>query len=256
MEQAKLNSYYELEEENRELKIVLRKLAHEMGNALTLLGASIFYVEANMVSKNVKCDISDLKNDYTYICNLFKELREYNQTDTIQKKEITVREIIGAIESCFQRMQRSDEVSLLVFGEENILDKKVYADFVMLRQALINILKNSIDAVCENETNKGKKIQIKISVKNISECEIEDLNIESNSQVIHIEVADNGKGISDVYINEIFKPMFTYGKKDGTGLGLAIVKKIVEKHKGKIKAVSVLGTGTAIHIYFPLYNSL
>ena len=252
MEQVKLLSYYELEEENRELKIMLSKLAHEMGNALTLLGASIYYVEANITSKNVNCDISDLKNDYTYICNLFKELREYNQSDIIVKKEITVGEMISAIERAFARMKGSDDVSLIIYKQDNMLDKNIYADLVMLRQALINILKNSIDAVEENEDSKGKKIEIKIWVENISDCEIEDFGQENISEVVHIEVADNGKGIGDRYISEIFKPMFTYGKKDGTGLGLSIVKKIVEKHKGKIKAVSVQGTGTAIHIYFPI----
>lgn len=254
MKQVKLVSYDELEEENMELKIVLRKLAHEMGNALTLLGASIYYVEASVDSKSAKCNICDLKNDYTYICNLFKELREYNQTDVIVKKEITVGKMIDAIESAFSKMHGSEDVSLYIFKQDNILDKKIYADLVMLRQALINILKNSIDAVWENEDSKGKIIEVKIMVENIYECEIEDSELENISEVIHIEVADNGKGIADMHINEIFKPMFTYGKKDGTGLGLAVVKKIVEKHKGKIKAVSALGTGTAIHIYFPIFN--
>ena len=64
MEQVKLASYEKLEEENRELKTVLRKLSHEMGNALTLLGASIFYVETDIATANGKCDVSDLKNDY------------------------------------------------------------------------------------------------------------------------------------------------------------------------------------------------
>jgi hypothetical protein len=86
MEQVKLASYEKLEEENRELKTVLRKLSHEMGNALTLLGASIFYVETDIATAHGKCDVSDLKNDYTYICNLFKELREYNHTESLAKK--------------------------------------------------------------------------------------------------------------------------------------------------------------------------
>ena len=72
MEQVKLASYEKLEEENRELKTVLRKLSHEMGNALTLLGASIFYVETDIATANGKCDVSDLKNDYTSQGNFLK----------------------------------------------------------------------------------------------------------------------------------------------------------------------------------------
>lgn len=252
MEQVKLISYEKLEEENRELKIVLRKLSHEMGNALTLLGASIYYVEANIANVNEKCDVSDLKRDYTYICNLFKELREYNHTENVVKKEITIGEIVQTIESSFSKMDKSEEIILSISKQESMINKKIYADLVMLRQALINILKNAIDSVDENDVNKGKRINVKILVKNVTDYDICDIEMDAVSEVLHIEIIDNGKGILDSYIDDIFKPMFTYGKKDGTGLGLSIVKKIIDNHKGKIKAVSVPGTGTAIHIYFPI----
>ena len=62
MKQVKLVSYEKLEDENRELKIILNKLSHEMGNALTLLGASIYYVESEINKQNVECNIRELKN--------------------------------------------------------------------------------------------------------------------------------------------------------------------------------------------------
>ena len=125
MEQVKLASYEKLEEENRELKTVLRKLSHEMGNALTLLGASIFYVETDIATANGKCDVSDLKNDYTYICNLFKELREYNHTESLAKKEVTVGELVSSIESAFSKMAGSEKVLLVTHRQDNAGNKKI-----------------------------------------------------------------------------------------------------------------------------------
>ena len=252
MERVKLASYEKLEEENRELKTVLRKLSHEMGNALTLLGASIFYVETDIASINGKCDISDLKNDYIYICNLFKELREYNHTESLAKKEVTIGEIVASIENAFSKMAGSEKVLLVTHRQDNASSKKIYADLLKLRQALINVLKNCIDAIEDNDEDKGERIDVSVLIEPIAIEENEDIKINQIKEMVHIEIRDNGKGICDTYIGEIFQPMFTYGKKDGTGLGLSVVKKIVEDHKGKIEAVSVLGTGTAIHIYLPI----
>ena len=252
MERVKLASYEKLEEENRELKTVLRKLSHEMGNALTLLGASIFYVETDIASINGKCDISDLKNDYIYICNLFKELREYNHTESLAKKEVTIGEIVASIENAFSKMAGSEKVLLVTHRQDNASSKKIYADLLKLRQALINVLKNCIDAIEDNDEDKGKRIDVSVLIEPIAIEENDDIKINQIKEMVHIEIRDNGKGICDTYIGEIFQPMFTYGKKDGTGLGLSVVKKIVEDHKGKIEAVSVLGTGTAIHIYLPI----
>lgn len=252
MEQVKLASYEKLEEENRELKTVLRKLSHEMGNALTLLGASIFYVETDIAAANGKCDVSDLKNDYTYICNLFKELREYNHTESLAKKEVTVGELVSSIESAFSKMAGNEKVFLVTHRQDNAGNKKIYADLLKLRQALINILKNCIDAIEENEDNKGKRIDVSVLIEPITIDATMDKSRNQTKEMVHIEIRDNGKGICEAHISEIFQPMFTYGKKDGTGLGLSVVRKIVEDHKGKIEAVSVLGTGTAIHIYLPI----
>ena len=78
------------------------------------------------------------------------------------------------------------------------------------------------------------------------------LSMSIEDDIVHIEIRDTGKGISEKNIQDIFKPMSTFGKKNGVGLGLAVVRKIIEDHQGKIEAVSALGAGTAIHIYLPI----
>lgn len=256
MEQLKIDELVKLYEENKELKMVLRKLSHEMGNALTLLGASIFYLETEITNVNSKCDISDLKNDYTYICNLFRELREYNHTEAIVKKEVEIGKIINVIENSYSRMPGSDNISLLIHRQDNIDKKKVYIDKTKMYQVFINILKNSIDALNDKimEKNIDKRIDVTVKSAPILHGAVLEINNLKVTEILNIEIRDNGKGIDDKIINKIFQPMFTFGKENGTGLGLSIVKKIIEDHNGKIEAVSVLGTGTAINIYIPILN--
>lgn len=246
MNSVKLRSYEKLEEENKELKIVLRKLSHEMGNALTVLGANIYYLEGDIKEGTKKFSIRDLKGDYTYICNLFKNLREYNHTEALDKRMYTVTELLDELENTFQRLNGSSEVKLEVHKHVDTDDTKIYADKHKIKQVLINILKNSIEAMKQKESSNSKYHSMEIVVR---------VNIEKGqSEYLHMEIRDNGIGISEKNIGSIFEPMFTHGKEDGTGLGLSVVKKIMEDHKGKIKAVSIQGKGTAMHIYFPLLN--
>ncbi|GHD41235.1 His Kinase A (phospho-acceptor) domain-containing protein [Marinobacter persicus] len=68
-----------------------------------------------------------------------------------------------------------------------------------------------------------------------------------------IEIEDNGKGISPENLNRIFEPFYTtkpIGK--GTGLGLSLSFNIVEKHKGRIEALSTPGHGTCFRITLPV----
>lgn len=233
--------YSILETENEELKMLLRKFTHEMGNALTVLGASIFYVEADIMCTSNESNLSELKNDYSYICSLFNNLREYNHAESVEKKYIEIGELIKEMEGSFRKIQGNENVLFGIYSQGSIENMKIYADFVKIKQALINIIKNAVEAVSENEENKGKEIRISVTVGN-----------DDFKDMVHIEIMDNGKGISNKNIYKIFEPMFTYGKKNGTGLGLPIVKKIVKDHEGKLKAVSALGTGTAMHIYLPV----
>jgi signal transduction histidine kinase len=79
------------------------------------------------------------------------------------------------------------------------------------------------------------------------------LHPESNSATIHI--ADNGIGFDAKSIEKIFNPFTRLNTKDeyeGTGLGLALCKKIVERHGGKITAVSQPGVGSIFHVTLPI----
>ena len=69
-----------------------------------------------------------------------------------------------------------------------------------------------------------------------------------------IEVEDNGMGMTEEQLDQLFIPFFTTKAtfKKGTGLGLSIIKKIVDAHKGSIKVDSRYGKGTVFTITLPI----
>jgi signal transduction histidine kinase len=70
--------------------------------------------------------------------------------------------------------------------------------------------------------------------------------------MVRVEFSDNGHGIAEENIKEIFNPFFSTKEKDGgTGLGLYVSKKIVEQHQGSIDVVSAHNQGTTFVLEFP-----
>ena len=108
------------------------------------------------------------------------------------------------------------------------------ADAAGLQHAVLNLLSNALAAV---EPQAGI-----ITVRS---------HYDSMNRIILIDVIDNGSGISDDLLGEIFKPFFSAKGQEGTGLGLAVAKKIVEEHGGAITLASTPGEGTTFTIALP-----
>jgi Signal transduction histidine kinase len=68
-------------------------------------------------------------------------------------------------------------------------------------------------------------------------------------QIFIIEVSDNGKGIPEKELKEIFVPFFST-RKNGSGIGLSLSKQIMSLHGGSIKVQSVFGKGSVFSLYF------
>lgn len=73
---------------------------------------------------------------------------------------------------------------------------------------------------------------------------------------VKIIFEDHGLGIPESFIDKIFEPFMTHGKKEGSGLGLSITKKIVEAHQGTIEVRSALGAGAVFTITLPAGSAL
>jgi PAS domain S-box-containing protein len=97
--------------------------------------------------------------------------------------------------------------------------------FGELRQVMVNLVANSVDAI-----DTGGLIKLRASVSSSSK--------NGGQRHIRITVADNGRGIGASQLTRVFEPFFTTKGELGTGLGLWVTKQIVEKHSGGIRVRS------------------
>ncbi len=78
-----------------------------------------------------------------------------------------------------------------------------------------------------------------------------EISTSQSDEKAWIEINDNGPGIPDEMIGNVFEPLYST-KTYGVGLGLPIVRQILEQHSGEILISSQPGTGTKVKLWFPL----
>jgi signal transduction histidine kinase len=106
------------------------------------------------------------------------------------------------------------------------------ADREKLRQVLVNLIENAIDALAGG----GGRLAVAVARVNGSAT---------------LEVRDTGPGVPADALAHLFEPFFSL-KQHGTGLGLAIAKRTIDAHGGRITAARAAGEGMAFHIELPL----
>lgn len=112
-------------------------------------------------------------------------------------------------------------------------------DGVQLEQALINLLKNSLEALAQKQEALGNNFCAEIVLR-------ASLGQQSN---LVIDIEDNGVGVDESKRDQIFVPFYT-SKPEGSGIGLYLVKQIVQAHGGSVRALPRAGGGAVFRLAF------
>ena len=111
----------------------------------------------------------------------------------------------------------------------------ILCDNNQMKQVLMNIALNAIDAMIHND--KRKMV----------------MKTEYDQSNVYIRIEDSGVGMPEDQVRNIFNPFYTT-KENGTGLGLSVCYSIIENHHGKIEVASVPNQGTVFMIKMPRHN--
>lgn len=164
------------------------------------------------------------------LVSFVKAYKSLTQISQPQFREVKVEMLLKRLRTLFKpRLQERDMQWEQKIVPENL---NIKADFELIEQVLINLLKNAMDAL-EQIEKPVLKIEAYINDKN---------------QRI-IQISDNGSGIEDEVMEQIFIPFFTT-KSSGSGIGLSLSRQIMRLHKGNISVQSEEGRGTTFTLSF------
>jgi nitrogen fixation/metabolism regulation signal transduction histidine kinase len=164
------------------------------------------------------------------LMSFVESYRKLTRVPEPEKKLFRVSDLMSRVQIIYNSLEKGDKTNLSVSLANP--DLEIFADQNLISQVLINILKNALEA---NETNNDCKIKIVAS--------------EGVNNHPEICVIDNGPGIAEENIDEIFVPFFTT-RQNGSGIGLSISKQIMRVHGGNLKVRSVPDKETVFCLSF------
>lgn len=216
---------------NNEHTMTLRKISHELGNALTLINSSLQIIESSHPEVKTFKYWDTTMEDIIYMKNLISQISQFNNGETLSLSIVQLYSILNDVVNSFLVHEDviNKKLSITLNATSDIPD--ISGDYIKLKQVFINILKNAIEACNENDSIA--------------------INIELKDSSIFVRISDTGCGLDNTQIKSIFNPMVTY-KPGGTGLGLPISRRIIAAHNGNISVSSVVNEGTTFLIEFPL----
>ena len=208
----------------KELRNSLFKITHEIKNPIAVCKGYVDMMDYNDIEKIKKYNYI-IKNEIDRTLSIMDDFLDYTKIKVnleIMDLTLLLEETIFSVETLLNNKN--------IILQKSIPEKEIYinGDFNRLKQVLINIIKNSIEAI----ERKNGKIILKV--------------IETNNKAI-ISIEDNGIGIKAEDLSKISEAFFTT-KKNGTGLGMSLSTEMVKLHNGTIKYESKYKKGTKVLI--------
>jgi len=215
---------------------VARRLAHEIKNPLTPIQLSAERLQHKLADKLESADADMLQRSTRTIVQQVEAMKEmvddFSEYAKPSKKQAVNIDLSALIQEVLSLYVLKTGVKFNANYENNAL--MIHGDQVSIRQVIHNLIKNALEAI----DGQG---QIDIDVHRVQ---------KNNIDFIEIGLHDDGVGIKDEQIEQIFEPYVTT-KMKGTGLGLAIVKKIIEEHGGAIWVDTSRKVGAGFIIQLP-----
>ncbi len=224
---------------------LIRILTHEIMNSVTPISSLSETMQTMLIDKNgIQKELPNLRDDTIKDIlfslstiqkrseSLLDFVENYRKLTRVPKpviQQIQLKPWLASLENLMREELTRESISLSIHLDDE--NHALNLDPTLIEHVIINLLRNSTHAL---EGRPDKRIEIK--------------SYDDESAIV-IEVSDNGKGIPEKEIKDIFIPFFST-KKDGSGIGLSLSKQIMSLHGGRIRVRSKVAEGTSFYLTF------
>jgi signal transduction histidine kinase len=228
--------------ESESWKKLLSVMTHEIMNSITPISSLADTLQKNiqvaieqpdeshLELEDLNYGIKTIKNRSEGLLQFAKTYRSLSKVTHLNLQRVKVSELFDNIQRLMEPSIKAKNIAI----EFSITSPKLELDIDthLVEQVLINLVLNAVDA-CKNQDH----------------AEIKVLASQNPNRAIVIKVFDNGSGIPQDILENIFVPFFT-SKATGSGIGLSLCKQIMLLHKGRIIVKSIEGEGSVFSLVF------
>lgn len=207
---------------------MIRGLSHEIKNPLGGIRGAAQLLASELPNSQLQDYTNVIIEEADRLVNLVDRLTGHYKKPDIRK--LNVHEVVERVRNL---VEAETQGAIKIVRDYDPSLPEITGDLEQLIQAVLNIVRNAMQALTENKI-QGRKPEITLRTRAVSHATIGPVTYKI---VARIEIIDNGPGVPPDIIDNIFYPLIS-GRAEGTGLGLSIAQNILKNHNGLIECES------------------
>jgi signal transduction histidine kinase len=237
--QAQAERLLERQEKLATLGTLTAGIAHEIRNPLTSLKARLYTLEKHLQAvPAARKDTDIISAEISRLERIVQDALSFARPAEPKLEPLAADTLLREVQGLMATSLESRAVQLVVESSSGL---HIRADSGHLKQVLINLVRNAVDAIVGAGTVTLRARAVRASLGG------------RETDAVVLEVSDTGRGIPPEVEKRLFDPFFST-KETGTGLGLPIAARIVERHGGTIQYRTQPGHGTTFGVVLPRGN--
>ena len=208
-------------------------LAHEFKNAMAALHGYAQFLQNIDHDERGKAAAEALLHEVRSLSEMITAFLNFARPQALQIEAVSIKDLLNESSRELQPLADERNVELQIEFQSGAADVEVPADSRMLRQAILNLLRNAIEAI--PETNSRRMVAA---------------NVSDEKGWVRISIHDTGPGIELPDLQKVFIPFFTT-KATGHGIGLPLAHRVITEHGGTLTVANAPEGGAIFTIRLP-----
>ncbi len=226
----------ERQEKLASLGMLAAGVAHEVRNPLTAIKAWLFIQQKNLRPGTPEfADAQIIAQEINRLERIVKDVLLFARPSEPHLVTVSAEDPLRHVQALLGPELEKSGIRLVC---EDSVAVSIRVDPQQIQQVLINLIQNAAESIGQDGT---VTLRVKTGTRVLG---------ERAREIVVLEVADTGKGITPEVQKRLFDPFFTT-KEMGTGLGLSIAARIVEKHAGSLQYQTAVNHGTVFGVVLP-----
>lgn len=225
-----INLYSILKESKKDKLLFesLSKLTHELKNPIAVCKGYLEIIDKNGMEKAPKY-LPIISSEIERSLSVINDFSSLGKLKSLNREEVDLEVLLEEVITMLNPLFKKNNANIYLNAKSDIY---LNLDYLRMKQVLVNVLKNALEAKKEDE-----QLNVRVEVK----------KTRNNIKII---IEDNGTGMDKNTLERITEIFYTT-KASGNGLGVVLSKEIIEMHNGTINYKSILGMGTIVTITLP-----